>query len=1384
MRIRKSVLSLLYLVFGVLILAACTPKQTTPEITEYNVLGDWVADDTDVYTLVTNTASMLEFSYDKGVYPDATLTSAPIDEDLSEFKKLVITVEGTGTMRVILKTDDPDVTKEVGLNVTGIQGSYQWNLLADTAFLAAVTEIVIIAAPEKTDSVGIIKVSEMAFYKTVADGFIIQTGFDNIPTNVNEYDGVADVFNFNAKWENFAEEVYAVTEVNGMHEVTFTKSAGEEWAALQSRVQGDFTQFNYVVVIVTGTPGQPIIVKAANDFETRVVLDGSMQEVVVNLSSMSDAQKNAIPSILIFGLAGQTGTGAFTIHEAFMIDEYAYEAPEIIKNVDPGTENTFPIVHWYDNTDGVYDIAVVEDDIVFVYEKMAPAYHWSFAIAHLEGDMSRFDKIEFDVTGQSNKSVLLKIEGPHGNVEKPVTFDGTRQTIVIDLTGLSMTARETLDKVLLFAAPGGTGSGTIILHSTTFMVSEFSLLEGWVENDLDTYDFTLIDGVLHVDYTKALGQGWVFMHNPIDPEESEGLNTLTMVLRGTPGKQLLIKPNDDGALEQWVTFEDDAPLTITVTAEAFATILIFAEPGIEDVTGSFEIIRAELTYVAPGPQDPSIDYHFESGWVDNDGGIYTFTDVDGVTVVSYEKTAGQEWAFIQNIFSENLAHHNTIEMVLKGEAGKQLIIKPNDDGAYEQVITFTGEVQTVIFTLSTPPQRVLIFVDPMEGSLSGTFEILSAKVTYVPGDIDFTHDFTDHDGGIYTFTDVDGVNVVSYEKAAGQEWAFIRHDFEGDLTRFNTITMVVQGEAGKQLLIKPNDMGIYEKVITFTGEPQTVTFTLTHTPQNVLVFVDPMAGSLSGAFEMISAVLSYVEPDVVEPVTDFTWGWEDQDGGIYTFTDDDGVTVVSYEKTAGQEWAFIKNMFIGDLSAYNTLTMIVKGEMGTQLLIKPNDLGLYEKLITFTGDPQTVTFTLDVTPSFVYIFVDPMAGSLSGAFEIHSALISYVEPDVVEPVTDFTWGWEDQDGGIYTFTDEDGVTVVSYEKTAGQEWAFIKNMFIGDLSEYNTLTMTVKGEAGVQLIIKPNDHWEYEQVVTFTGEAQTLTFTLEDTPRFIYIFVDPLEGSLSGTFEIHAASISYVPVDVDFTHGWQDQDGGIYTFTDVDGVNVITYEKAAGQAWAFIRYDFLENLTGYNTLTMVVKGEVGKQLIIKPNDMGIYEQVVDFTGEAQTLVFTMAHTPLNVLMFVDPMVGSLTGTFEIISAVASYVEPEVIEPVMDFTWGWEDQDGGIYTFTDDAGVTVVSYEKTAGQEWAFIKNTFIGDLSEFNTLTMVVKGEAGIQLIIKPNDHWAYEQVITFTGEAQTLTFTLEDTPLFIYIFVDPIEGSLSGTFEIHSALISYVEGD
>ncbi|MDY0294209.1 MAG: hypothetical protein RBQ71_00205 [Acholeplasmataceae bacterium] len=1103
-------LFLLVLTFGLLfVITGCKDEPTpiptpTPEITDFNVLGNWTDGGDAAYTFLTNTATELDFTYDKATFPYAFIQSALITEDLSVYKKLVITVEGTGSMLLKLETNDDTPAKEVGLNVTGIAGTYEWNLMAAADFLAKVDRVVIIAAPGKEASVGAITVTQLLFQDEVADGYIINDNFNNIPSNVNEYNGTDVEFNFNAKWESNDEGIYEITYDGTDAVVDYDKGAGLEWAFMRTRVQGDFTDFNYAVFIVTGTAGQKLLIKPNeyNAVEAFIWLDGTEQELVIDLTELTLEQKNAITDFKVFIAAGLApAAGQLTIHEAYMVDEYDFVVPVFDVNEYNGTDSEFGVQYWYDGGDLVYDIALVGTDYEVDYEKLTSNLHYAFMYALLDGDYTSFSKIEFEMTGQTGKKILLKIESENGNKELEFTFDGTKQLFTIDLTTMTTAQLETLNKVVMFAAPGGTGAGEFTVHSVTFKNSDYLVDTDWVSNDPGVY--TIVDGV--VTYNKVAGQEYSAFINTFDSAAVAGLNTMTVVIKGTAGKSVILKPNDLGTLETTVAFTDANPVTKVFTADAWTKLVIMAEGGTAPATGSFEIVSITLSYVKPEADfDPTLEVEIdEADWVSLDAGVYTITD----GVVTYTKGVGQEYsAFINTFDAEAVAGLNTMTVVVKGTAGKSLIIKPNDLGSLEKNYTFVDANPVTFVFRADAWTKLVLMAEGGTPSVTGTFEIVSVTLSYSV--LVDEADWVSLDAGVYAITD----GVVTYTKGVGQEYSAFINAFDAEeVAGLNTMTIVIKGTAGKSLILKPNDLGSLEQTVTFTdANPVTKVFTADAWTK-LVIMAEGGTASVTGTFEIVSITLSYNEPEfdpTLEVEVDET-AWVSLDAGVYAITDG----VVTYTKGVGQEYsAFINTFDTEEVAGLNTMTVVVKGTAGKSLIIKPNDLGSLEKNYTFVdANPVTFVFRADAWTKLV-LMAEGGTPSVTGTFEIVSVTLSY---SVLVDEAD----WVSLDAGVYAITDG----VVTYTKGVGQEYSAFINTFDAEaVAGLNTMTIVIKGTAGKSLILKPNDLGSLEQTVTFTdAEPVTVTVTADAFSKMV-IMAEGGTPSVSGTFEIVSIVLSYV----------------------------------------------------------------------------------------------------------------------------------------------------------------------------------------------------------------------------------------------------------------------
>jgi len=779
--------------------------------------------------------------------------------------------------------------------------------------------------------------------------------------------------------------------------------------------------------------------------------------------------------------------------------------------------------------EGVYKTAVAAGVLTVQFDKHG--FAWPELVYDVEDDLSDFNKLV--VTASGDGVLLVRFASATENHDVRFELSSVEVSRQIDLRDV-----ENLDEVteiILIAEPGLTvGRGTFVVSEMVFeegtafgTVVELGMPEydgtydEWIQGGENAYTIaTQLDGTVKVDYTKLVDQSYLWMKSTFDAAEAAGFNTMTVTLKGTAGKEVLVKPNDSGAMERKMTFTDTNPMSMTFYASNFANLVLFAQPGDATAsTGTFYVVSVILSYTEPTTARWEFNDFLDGTWTFDDA-IYDFTFAEDVLTVDWDRV-GNEWNVTKYVFPEFLGNHNAIQLTVQGTAGVQIIVKPNDNGAFEKTITFDGTEQTFLFKMGVAPLSCLIFIDPFNGSATGSFDILSAKTLYVPMGTEATTEFAENDLGTYTPSEGDdGWTTIDYMKAAGQEWAFMRNTFDAEeVGDNNTVLIVLRGTVGKQVLVKPNNAGPLEQWVTFTDENPVFVWTVADVLTDMLLFAEGGTAPATGTFEILGVYFSYTQPDALErdEVVDFTFGWVDNGGDMYSFATVEGKNVVTYNKVDGP-WNNIKYTFVDNLANHNTLTFVVKGTAGKTITIKPNDVQAYERTITFDGTEQTVVFTLPVAPTHVIIFAELAVGTAAGSFEIISAEATW------EPVPlDLNEGYVEGETGTYEFVyNEDGSVTVNYTKTAAQEWTYMIVNYDPELvAGYNTITIVIQGTDGKQAYLKPNDSSAIEQNITFDGTEQTFEWTLEAGFSKFVILAEGGVADADGTFTIISVTLTY-----------------------------------------------------------------------------------------------------------------------------------------------------------------------------------------------------------------------------------------------------------------------
>ncbi|MFA6987949.1 MAG: hypothetical protein WC185_02730 [Acholeplasmataceae bacterium] len=1258
-RIGKNLLVLGLILAGVVGITAC--KKDEPPVEEektLNVLSGF-AGHAD-YTISQNTVTALEFDYAKG--EDATVSISKAVEGLKEYKKLLITVTGDGEFSLILENAAGTTVKKVSIYATSFSVDYEWDLRNDSTFLDSVRKIRIIAAPGKTGEEGNIRITKLMFSDQLADNYVINTDFSNIPSNINEYDGVADEFHFNQKWVNNEpngneDPIYTFAYANNETTVTYDKSGGFGWAFFYNLVKGDFSKFNYIVLKVQGTAGVKVLAKfEPNNIEDDIILNGEVQEFAIDFSALTAAEKKLINRILVFGAAGSDGAkGSFKILDAYMTDEYTVIDPKIY-NTYNGTDETFPLHDWMDNGDGIYEVEKVGTDEVITYQKGETGHDWSTVAAYIkDSDVSGFERLVFEITGEAEKTALLKFEAEGKGVELPVTFTGEKQTFVMDLSDFTLAQLKAPKQVLIFGDQGksANASGEITVHRVYFDVNPpvalFDINDGYVSNDGGVYTFTSGETGVTVAYTKVAGQEWSFFYRDVTTLEAEGFNTLVMRFKGTAGDIVMVKPNDDGSLEQQITLDENGEgLYEKLIPGTLTKVIVFVNPNALG-TGTLTIIESGLKFVEPPfvLPDPLVHPVVMGELMDSGDGVYTFTQNEGFITVNYVKAAGQEWATmrVDLVTYEALKNYNYYKVNLRGTPEKQVLVKVNGQEIW---VTFDSEGLGSAEFRKESFTEILFFAEG--GNITtGSFDILSATFEYR---YNFALDAVNPWDGYQFSINEAGQLVVTYTNVSGYKAQII--SFPAEVYGFNRFNIRLQTEPGVKVLFKPNDAQPLELILTAdeSGIIEYI-FDITET-KSMIFFVNPGGDTaLSGTVTFLVSELVYYEaPIIPEPLFDINNGYVSKDAGVYTFTDVTKGVKVDFTKDAGKEWAFFyRDVTTLEAEGFNTLVMRFKGTAGDEILVKPNDNGAYETSITLDSNGEGVYEKFIADPlTKIMVFVKPNELG-TGTLTIIESGLKFVEQPVIIPVDVLSHEVVlaeliDSGDNVYTFTQADGFITVNYVKGAGQEWSTMRVDLVtyAGLKDYNYIKVNLRGTPDKQVLVKVNGQ---EIWVTFDGAGLGSAEFRKESFTEILFFAEGGVDTVTGSFDILGISLEY---HYDFSvHAENPSDGYALSFNEA-GQLVVTFTNVSGYKAQII--SFPAEVYGFNRFNIRLQTEPGVKVLFKPNDAQPLELILtaDESGIIE-YIFDITETK-SMIFFVNPGGDTaVSGELIFTKSILRYVEP-------------------------------------------------------------------------------------------------------------------------------------
>ena len=706
--------------------------------------------------------------------------------------------------------------------------------------------------------------------------------------------------------------VYTVTQEDGKASVSYTKNAdNHSWSSVVANITDadKMSKMNTLKFALSGV-GTVIIKLEGTSGAVEVTLLLSEIAAAYELNLLNDKAKiGDATKLLIFAAPGSTNaTGSFVVEEMTLT---ANEADNYIvnpgwsnipegSNVYDGVADTFSFnKNWIDNDQVVHAFTENADGTVTVdYNK--GAYEWAFAYAEISGKYGVFPYITFRVQGTAGEAVLFKADVV--NKEIKVDFDGSIQTVTLDLSEFTEDQRGGIPRIMMFGAPGAKDvTGQFTIHAAYFThkyegekpvvytVNEYNGTDqsfgcnaNWHDNGDKCYTVEG-EGPVVVNYSDNKGE-WSTLRTLVNGKLGN-FSRIDFGVKVAAGKQIMVKA---GGKEAWVTGtgEYDGTCSLDLSELSVADrnnikeVLIFAEPGVAGVSGSFEIHWMAFNgFKAQENEYNGTDKFFNINQNLQSPAHFTTTDVNGTTKITWAETlVGEEWSTVQSPVKGDFTNLKALSYNVTVPAGRKVLLKLEGTGASNPEIEHwldnsTGTEAKVFdsiydfshLTVDQIKAMTSVSIFPLGGTPANgaAGEVLVSELRLTrsfaklnEGALDLGSEFT-YDAEKYSYSVNEGAMTVNYTETKG-EWdnIYTRIVNEG----YTTVTIEVTGTADKQVLFKfeneANGGNNKEQWHTCNGSKQTVTVDITTVKEAksfmFLMFAEGGKTGVSGSYTIHS----------------------------------------------------------------------------------------------------------------------------------------------------------------------------------------------------------------------------------------------------------------------------------------------------------------------------------------------------------------------------------------------------------------------------------------------------------------------------------------------------------------------------------------------------
>lgn len=365
----------------------------------------------------------------------------------------------------------------------------------------------------------------------------------------------------------------------------------------------------------------------------------------------------------------------------------------------------------------------------------------------------------------------------------------------------------------------------------------------WIDGTANkVYDVTANeDGTYKVDVHKNVGAGqWDALVSYIHGDAIATAKTFKLVVKGTAGKQILVKPfdgfekrvdltGDEQTIEIDIhTFTEDATKDYskdTITNEN--KVVVAGLPDVVRGTDTFTIISAEFSTEYLATVDPTLNVIAGANkvitkWVEPGADkVYTVTAGENGAVIVKKAANSNGWQQLRaQVTGAGLPSYNVLKVKLSGMEGVSFVINAfgkevdYDGRPNGNPVPTTSEVEVVIDIPANlnyaEPLNVFFYMNVLDNDKAETtITIVSATLERTPNEITaenkkVTKWYDNDANGTYTITAGENGAVVVTKSVTG--WQQLKADVSGaELVNMKSFKITIKGIKDENISVKPYD---------------------------------------------------------------------------------------------------------------------------------------------------------------------------------------------------------------------------------------------------------------------------------------------------------------------------------------------------------------------------------------------------------------------------------------------------------------------------------------------------------------------------------------------------------------------------------------------------